>query len=197
LENVAANRFSDRVSVLTLALGERPGFDSFNYRDWEIGSAFSQLGGVSGEGGQAFEPVAREWKTVATVDFLLEQGAITPPTLVKLDVDGREAAVLAGMRNLLTGERRPRSVQVEISKANRHEVESFMRDCGFRLQTRHHTKAGKKRIARGAHELEQDHNAIFAPAEPPSPAAVAAPPQARFGASLTETDLRPSERLRT
>jgi FkbM family methyltransferase len=197
LENVAANRFSDRVSVLTLALGERVGFDSFNYRDWEIGSAFSQLGSVSGEGGQIFEPVAREWKTVATVDFLVEQGAIAPPTLVKLDVDGREAKVLAGMRNLLAGDRRPRSVQVEISKANRHEVESLMRDCGFHLQARHHTKAGRKRIARGAHELEQDHNAIFAPAEPPSPAAAASPPQARFGANLTEADLRPSERLRT
>jgi FkbM family methyltransferase len=198
LENVAANRFSERVSVLTLALGERVGFDSFNYRDWEIGSAFSQLGGVSGEHGRTFEPVAREWKAVASVDLLVEQGAIAPPTLVKLDVDGREHTVLAGMRNLLTGDRRPRSIQVEISKANRHDVESIMRNCGYCLKARHHTKAGKKRIARGAHALEQDHNAIFTPAEPPSSVAAAAPPpEARLGSSVTEDDVQTSERLRT
>ena len=163
LENVAANGFGDRVSVLTVALGPKPGFESFNYRAWEIGSAFSQLGGVTGEGGREFRPVACEWKPSMTVDGLIGQGAIRPPSVVKLDVDGIEAGVLAGMRGLLRSADRPRSIQVEISPRSRLEIESILADCGYRVRLRHHTMAGKKHIRSGKSELELDHNAIFAP----------------------------------
>lgn len=163
LENVAANDFTDRVSVLTLALGPKVGFDAFNYRDLDIGSSFSQLGGLTGEGGRLFEPMAREWKPVATVDHLVDLHAIRPPTLVKLDVDGLEPGVLRGMQNLLRSNKRPRSVQVEISPTNRLEIESIMAECGFEVEARHHTMAGKKRMRRGAKEMDLDHNAIFVP----------------------------------
>jgi FkbM family methyltransferase len=162
LENVAANGFSDRMSVLSMALGPKVGFEAFNYRDWEIGSAFSQLGQQVGEGGRAFQPVAREWKPTATVDWLIEQGAIESPSLVKLDVDGLEPSILQGMARLLSGPNRPRSMQVEISPETRVEIESIMERSGYRLVSRHHTLAGKKRMGQGVEELELDHNAIFA-----------------------------------
>jgi FkbM family methyltransferase len=164
LENVAINRFTHRVSVLTLALGREVSFDTFNYREWEIGSSFSQLGNQKDKNGHDFQPVAREWKSVATVDSLISQGTIQPPTLIKLDVDGLEPAVLGGMQELLRGNKRPRSIQVEVSPANRTEIEAIMAQSGFRVESRHHTKAGKKRMRRGAGELETDHNAIFVPA---------------------------------
>jgi FkbM family methyltransferase len=149
--------------VLTVALGPKAGFERFNYRDWEIGSAFSQLGGVTGEGGREFRPVAQEWKPSMTVDGLIEQGAIRPPSIVKLDVDGLEAGVLAGMSGLLRSADRPRSVQVEISPRSRVEIESILAACGYQVRSRHHTMGGKKQILRGKSELELDHNAIFAP----------------------------------
>jgi FkbM family methyltransferase len=165
LENVAANGFGDRVSVLTVALGPRIEFESFNYRDWEIGSAFSQLGGVMGEGGQEFQPVAREWKPSITVDGLVAKNAIRSPSIVKLDVDGLEAGVLAGMTGVLRSASRPRSVQVEISPRARAEIESLMASHGYRVEARHHTTAGKKHIRGGRSELELDHNAVFVPAD--------------------------------
>ena len=66
-------------------------------------------------------PVASEMVCGSRVDHLVETGVIRAPTLVKIDVDGNELAILRGMTGLLRGRQRPRAVQVEL-KAGEHDA---------------------------------------------------------------------------
>jgi hypothetical protein len=51
---------------------------------------------------------------VATADSLVESGEIPAPTIVKLDVEGAEGEVLAGMKGLLSSDAKPRHLFVEL-----------------------------------------------------------------------------------
>jgi FkbM family methyltransferase len=144
LTNVGLNGFTDRVSVLSCALGEAPGTVPFDYRSLEGASALSQLGGGD------FVPAATELKAVMSIDALIAGGTLRPPALVKIDVDGGELDVLRGMRELLTGPDAPRSVQVEIHAS---AIAELLADAGYRLVDRH--------VSAGAADHAAHANGIF------------------------------------
>jgi len=164
LENVRANGLGGRVSVLTSALADAGGFDAFNYRDWGAGTSNSQLGSSLDSSGQEFEAAATELKSVTTVDALIAAGAIPRPDLVKIDVDGLEPRILAGMQALLTSEPQPRSVQVEVEPGTRAQIEDQLGEWGYARQSSHFSKGGKRRLGRGEAASSIPHNVIFAPA---------------------------------
>lgn len=159
IENVAANRLQDRVSVLTLALCDEPTVARFEYREWQTGSSHSQLAI-----GSAASTPGGELKFAQSIDALVDSGAIRPPNVVKIDVDGLEPVIVRGMARLLTGSQRPRSVQVECDPANCDAIEHAMAQCGYRLRHRHATMAGAKRLRDGVEISAIAHNAIFDPA---------------------------------
>lgn len=163
LENIAANHVADRVSVLTIALSSQTGFDRFNYHDWEAARSHSQFGRNIDENGCAFIPVCAEVKYGTTVDALVADSVIGLPHAVKIDIDGLELSVLRGMAKLLTDAQHPRSVQVEVGPASYTSVDDLMKHFGYRLDYRHHTLAGKKRLRAGAEELSVPHNAVYKP----------------------------------
>lgn len=163
LENVAANDVADRVSVLTVALSSQIGYDRFNYHDWEIARSHSQFGRSVDENGRAFIPVCAEVKYGTTVDALVASSVIVPPQAVKIDIDGLELSVLQGMTKVLTEPQHPRSVQVEVGPVNCASVDDLMSRLGYRLDHRHHTTAGKKRLRDGAEALSVPHNAVYRP----------------------------------
>lgn len=163
LENVEANHVADRVSVLTVALSSQTGFDRFNYHDWEAARSHSQFGRNIDENGRTFTPVCAEVKFGTTVDALVADSVIGLPHAVKIDIDGLELSVLQGMAKLLTGPQRPRSVQVEVGPASHASVGDLMKRLGYRLDHRHHTLAGKKRLRGGEEEVSIPHNAVYKP----------------------------------
>ncbi len=65
-----------------------------------------------------------------TIDALLDEGALRPPTMVKIDVEGAEMAVLEGMRRTLQ-EHRP-AIICELHGTHARFVE-FMDAVGYRL----------------------------------------------------------------
>ncbi|UCG72792.1 MAG: FkbM family methyltransferase [Chromatiales bacterium] len=164
LQNVRANELEDRVSVLTCALAGTNGFRDFNYREWGAGTSNSQLGRCRDSRGRPYEPAARELKAVTTVDTLIAAGAMRRPDLVKIDVDGLEAPILAGMQGLLTGDEPPRLVQVEVEPQTRAIIEERLAGWGYRRQSHHFSKGGKQRLATGEPEDAIPHNVIFEPA---------------------------------
>ena len=85
------------------------------------------------------------------------------PHHVKIDVDGNEMLILKGMRRLLSGPQRPRSVQVEINKRYKEEIMPFMESCGYTMSERHFSRSGLKKLARGADPEDYTYNAIFSP----------------------------------
>lgn len=156
LRQVAANGFGDRVTVLTVAVGENTGFFPFHYVSKIAGSSGSQLGHAQGEDGRDFNPVATELKWTIYIG-----GRSFPnPTHVKIDVDGNELAILRGMVVLLK-DHPPRSIQVEARPRDRDAIVALMAECGYTNPTRHDTEAGAKKIAEGADPATVTHNLVF------------------------------------
>lgn len=64
-----------------------------------------------------------------SLDSLAEK--FDPPTLIKIDVEGAEKAVLLGARDLLAASR-PRVI-VEVSRQNRDDITDLLRTSGYKL----------------------------------------------------------------
>ena len=164
LENVALNGLGKRVDVLSCALHHTTGHMPFLYRSLVAGSGLSQIGATRDPFGHTAEPVARELKAVASGDDLIASRTIRPADVIKIDVDGREADVLAGMQALLTGSERPRSVQVELNPEGGARVLGLMADAGYRETFRHRTLGIERLIRQGADPATLGANVVFEPA---------------------------------
>jgi FkbM family methyltransferase len=157
LVNVELNALQEAVRVLSCPLSDRPGVATFDYGGLEVGTSSSGLSDQPG-GGTA------ELKLAATVDQLLADGALRPPHLVKIDVDGHELSVLRGMTELLGGNQRPRAIQVEVNLPHRGEVCELMRERGYELARRHHSVGAARLLEAGTHPDQVPFNGIFRPA---------------------------------
>ena len=161
LENVALNGMSDRTIVLSTALHDRCGFMPFHYHQRTTGSSNSQLGSVIDAYGKTFIPEGTELKFAQTLDELLANGTLTrPPTHVKIDVDGNEGRILAGMRNLLAGDHAPIWLQVEINPGQWPHVSAQMTGIGYDIAGKTYTAQGQK-LLNATNEDSVPFNALF------------------------------------
>ena len=161
MQNIALNGLVERTKVISAALSDNTGFFDFNIREAIAGSSMSQLGQTIDGNGEAFVPVLRECKAAFTLDDLVGQGVVRSPDAVKIDVDGNELLVLAGMKGIMESDARPRSVQVEVNHRYEAELDDFMQGLGYRLTDRHYTSIGKRKIAKGADPISVAHNAVY------------------------------------
>ena len=157
LDNVLLNGLGERIDVLSCALHRTSGHVPFVYRSLVAGSGLSTVGESDHSG-------ARELKPASTADDLIAAGTIAPADLIKIDVDGTEADVLAGMRGLLAGPRRPRSVQVEVTPSADTAVPDLMSELGYRETARHRTLGVEQLLRDGADPASLGANLIFEPA---------------------------------
>jgi FkbM family methyltransferase len=164
LTNVSVNGLEERVGVLSCALHDSVGVFDFTYQDLASGSSLSQLQTERRAFGAPPAGVPSETKLATTVDDLVAQEVIRPPTLVKIDVDGNELLVLRGMRTVLTGNDPPRAVLVEVNADERDELPPFLADCGYQLAHRDYTPTGRRMIADGQDPESVHYNGIFRPA---------------------------------
>lgn len=161
MQNIELNGLTERSKVISAALGDRNGFFDFNIREAVSGSSMSQLGRTIDGNDKAFVPVLRECKAAFTLDHLVAEGIVRRPDVIKIDVDGNELLILAGMAQVLGSDTPPRSVQVEVNHRYEAELDAIMQGHGYRLQDRHHTFIGKRKIAKGADPLSVAHNAVY------------------------------------
>jgi FkbM family methyltransferase len=161
LQNVSLNGLAQKIQVISIPLTDRDGFGPFHYHSLDHSRSHSQFGPPVLDG-QTFRPVATELKFGACLDTLIESGIIPSPTVVKIDVDGLEAEIIAGMSSLLKSSRAPRSIQVELSRDNADKVISQMAAAGYQVATRHWTSSGQDAIRGGVEPLGQfPHNIVF------------------------------------
>jgi FkbM family methyltransferase len=163
LHNIGLNKFIGTVWPLSCALHDREAFLDFNYYDLTAGSSMSQLGNSKDSDEQPFAPVVTELKSAMPLDTLLSGGHVRHADHVKIDVDGNELLVLRGMRKLLIGPRRPKTLQVEINIRYKAELSVFMAECGYEQYLRHDTLHGQSLIAAGTDPELVAHNALFRP----------------------------------
>jgi FkbM family methyltransferase len=163
LHNVSLNGLGGVIRPLSAALHDRAGLFDFHYRDWAAGTSMSQLG-VTRDGDEVeFAPVVSELKYALPLDSLIADGSVRSPQHVKIDVDGNELLVLRGMRQLLSGANRPRTLQVEVNSRYKAELFSFLADCGYQAYRRHDTQLGQSLIDSGRDPEMVAHNALFRP----------------------------------
>jgi FkbM family methyltransferase len=125
-DNVFLNGREGAVTPLPVLLGERTALEALHYSDLAAGAAGHEVGGPS--------PHAQR-VLAFRLDDLVERFGLPQPTLVKLDVDGAEAGVLAGAEQTFA---RPelRSVLVEIERARSDEVLLYLERAGLALRSR-------------------------------------------------------------
>ena len=162
LQNISLNGVEDRVSVISLAASGRDGFFPFHYKRWRPGASGSQLAVPDGLG--LTRHVCSELKSSMTVDSMIAQGVIRSPDLIKIDTDGIEIQIVAGMKNLLSGPERPRSVLVEVQQGELETQQDFMRTCEYFLVERHLIGRSKRVFERGQPLEKLTLNAVFEPA---------------------------------
>jgi FkbM family methyltransferase len=132
--NVLLNRMTDAITPLPLGLGEATRLASLACEMTDAGAATHALDG----GGKA---AYRQPTLVYSLDDLVESFGLPAPTLVKIDVDGSERAVLEGAAATLS---RPeaRSVIVEVDVSQTELVGAQLREMGFALTARYDERDG-------------------------------------------------------
>lgn len=163
LHNISLNGFHDRAHPMNCALHDREGVFDFNYFDWTPGSSMSQLDSLKDGGERAFRPVVRESKIAVTLDKLVRDGFVRQPDHVKIDVDGNELLILRGMREILTGNAPPRTLQVEVNARYKNELFALLREFGYEMYRRHDTQRGQAKISSGTDPDVVAHNVLFRP----------------------------------
>jgi len=135
----------------------------FHYRELQAASGLSQLARTRDPHGRDARPAGTELKHTVTADSLLRDGTIPAPDLVKIDVDGAEAAVVRGMRTTLTAPTGPRSVQVEVNPDSLDQLLFLLSDCGYELTSRHWSLGAQQELDKGAAPETLGFNGIFTP----------------------------------
>ena len=100
-ENMVLNSVQSKVTVLPFACGESAGLVDVTFRDLAYGDALQLIDG----GDELSTRQGKNSHTASVVQFSLDeifsQLNFQVPNKVKIDVDGNEATVLLGMKNLL------------------------------------------------------------------------------------------------
>lgn len=166
MRNVQLSKLTDRIALFFSPLSNKATVLHFNYASLTSGSSGSQFGHAKVAGkDQVFEPVAREMAMSVVADDLVEHGVIQSPSLVKIDVDGNELMILQGMRALLSGKNKPRSILVEINVGQETPVSALMKECGYELVQRNLDRPGEKKLKQGIPLEKIEFNAIYRPTD--------------------------------
>jgi FkbM family methyltransferase len=163
LKNIEANSLRDRVRMVAIPLSDKDAFEEFQYFSLNPSRAHSQLGRSDLRGAQ-FDPAATELKHGWRLDSFINSGRLPIPTVVKIDVDGLEPAILSGMSELLRSPQRPRSIQIEVGEDAYPDITAHMERAGYAMVERHWTESGRQRVDADP-RAELPYNAIFAPKE--------------------------------
>lgn len=164
VENIRRNDYCERITPFSLALTDAPGVFPFHYLSLEPGSSGSQLHAPVDMDEARYRPLVTELKYGTSLDELLHNGTIRPPDVIKIDVDGNEARILRGMAQLLSGERKPRALSVEVNAREKDALFAFMEARGYSFAGRNDTMGGLRKINAGTDPEMVAYNAIFRPA---------------------------------
>lgn len=143
-EHIQLNGLDKMISPLCIALGLRTAIDCLHMGDFSTGHASNALG-VAQTQFKEFMPVFSQAIPAFTADEFCRIFKLNPPDHIKLDVDGIEDQILAGMKKTLPC---VKTLAIEVEGRNAQEVaeniERPLFDSGFRENTAHRAKGSKR-----------------------------------------------------
>lgn len=131
--NVALGGLDERVRCLPLALSDRDEEEEFQLDDMQStsGTLDRVTGGAASEGRRNLGLAPKTERVVCrTIDSLVAAGEVPPPDLMKVDVEGAEALVLAGGVHVLETHR-PRLLVELHGAAIARAVAELLLDLGY------------------------------------------------------------------
>lgn len=133
IKNIDLNGQQEQISVQQIALSDKAG--ELELFTSGLSGLSPSLSGVSNHSGSV--KVATK-----TIDSVVEAGTV-PPDVIKIDVEGAEAQVLRGAKELLHGKNKPRLLFVEVHPEfleafgdSAELVEELVLEAGYELVTR-------------------------------------------------------------
>lgn len=132
------------VDVLPAALGERASIEWLHVP--ERGRAGSHLASAGGGSGPVITGGVRERHLTPVLTLDLLASAMSPPDVLKIDVDGSELAVLRGGQTLL--KTKPPVILIEVFERNADAVTSLLHGLGYGLFTYENGESGKQPVTR-------------------------------------------------
>lgn len=133
--NIADNNFEQRIVPIQLALGDSEDVSVMSLSSSEVGSASHAID--SGKSQKVIDRTAMQHLIMAMpLDVLIERGLVIQPNHIKIDVDGFEEKVIAGMKKALAN-LDLRSILIEFDEllADTTVIKALLNAAGF--QTNH------------------------------------------------------------
>lgn len=135
--NVILNNLQDKISPYLLAVMDKTGLVDFEYRSL-VGGAAEHIVALNDGNAPDFDPIYVQRLIGVSLDDLIGKFGLPIPTLIKLDVDGAEEAILAGAENLLkSSSLRSVLVEVRVSGGQAAHVQSVLEAAGFTLEEKY------------------------------------------------------------
>jgi FkbM family methyltransferase len=100
-ENIVQNLLNERVTAYCLALSDELGFSQLHLYSFLLGGSGHTYGEQLDHNLLPRKPAYSQGCVSATLDMLIDHGAIPVPTHIKIDVDGLEHKVIAGCKTTL------------------------------------------------------------------------------------------------
>lgn len=142
-KNIYLNKLQDNIHLVPVALSSKNGFSTFLMTETAHGGADSTFGaGIGFDGKPIYESKLSYSLLGLSGDSLVATTGIPCPNHIKIDVDGIEHVVLAGMKGIL---KMPdvKSCLIEANDAYREQVDGItqiMQECGFVLKEKKHSE---------------------------------------------------------
>ena len=139
--NIEINKMDDRISALCLAFDDKTNLDSFYMGNTELGGAFNSFGVALDWEGKDFQPSFKQAMLGFSIDDFIQRFNPLFPSYIKIDVDGIEDKILAGMQKTLK-DRRLLSMNIELNTQHPSyaKLKKIIEDAGLTLTTKSHSK---------------------------------------------------------
>ncbi len=144
VEHIELNRMGDSIKPLCMALGKETRLDALHIGEFATGHASNALGQPETQF-KAFDPVFSQAIPAFTTDEFCKIFKVSPPDHIKLDVDGIEDDILAGMKKSLP---HVKTIVIEVEGRNTDNVasgiEKPLHKAGFEEDERHRSKGSER-----------------------------------------------------
>ncbi len=161
INNVRDNGLLADIIPISIPLSDTAELTSLYYKSLYNGGSMNQLGHKNDAfSGRDFPSSFEEIIYAMPMDAFA--GSVIPfPTVVKIDVDGNELAILKGMTNVLSAPNKPRSIQIEINPGYKTSIVDLMNSYGYELDYCHYTSSADEWAEELNSKDDVPHNAVF------------------------------------